>query len=163
MVIATLLSLLISLVRTQGMVRLLDLPNHYIWAGILFCIVGTYTTSTNIYTVIVMLVSGVIGLAMKRAGFPAGPVVLGLLLGPLAEVNLRRALLIDGPEAFLTRPITVTLLALTVLAVAAPPLPQLRKRRRAAANVEADSPVGPLVRRSIPQYGVAGSPWTTAG
>jgi putative tricarboxylic transport membrane protein len=142
MVIATLLSFVISLVRTRGMVRLLDLPNHYLWGGILiFCVVGTYTTTNNIYTVVVMLGSGVVGLAMKRTGFPAGPVVLGLLLGPLAEANLRRALLIDGPEIFL-RPIALTLLVLTVLAVVAPRLLAARKRRRSSrtAAAEAEEP-----------------------
>jgi putative tricarboxylic transport membrane protein len=133
MIIATLLSFVVSLVRTKGMVRLLDLPNHYLWAGILiFCVVGTYTTSNNIYTVFVMLISGVVGLIMKRTGFPPGPLVLGLLLGPLAESNLRRALLIDGPSIFVTRPIALTLLVLTVLAVVAPRIAHQRKQRRAA-------------------------------
>lgn len=141
MVIATLLSFLISLVRMKGMVRLLDLPNHYLWAGILiFCVVGTYTTSNNVYTVIVMLVSGVIGVLMKRTGFPPGPVVLGLLLGPLAEANLRRALIIDGPSIFLARPIALILLLLAVLAVVAPRIAQQRKNRRGAARTRSKVP-----------------------
>ncbi|MET0861835.1 MAG: tripartite tricarboxylate transporter permease, partial [Microbacterium sp.] len=54
MVIATLLSLAVSLVRMKGMVKLLDVPVHYLWATILmFCIVGTYATTNNIFTVIV--------------------------------------------------------------------------------------------------------------
>jgi len=131
MIAATLVSLAISLVRTRGMVRLLDLPNHYLWAGILiFCIVGTYTTSNNVYTVWVMLASGVIGLVMKRTGFPPGPVVLGLLLGPLAESNLRRALLIDGPGILVTQPISAVLLVLAVLALAAPLLARVRRANR---------------------------------
>lgn len=131
MVIATVLSLGISLVRTRGMVRLLDLPNHYLWVGILiFCIIGTYTTSNNLYTVWVMLGSGVAGVIMKRTGFPPGPVVLGLLLGPLAEANLRRALLIDGPSILLTQPIAAGLLALAVFSLGAPLVGRARKARK---------------------------------
>lgn len=131
MIIATVLSFLIALVRMRGMVRLLDLPLHYLWAGILvFCVVGTYTTANSFYPVWVMLISGVIGLVMKRTGFPPGPVVLGLLLGPLAEANLRRALLIDGPASLVTHPISAVLLALAVLSLAAPLIARARASRR---------------------------------
>jgi putative tricarboxylic transport membrane protein len=130
MIVATLLSLGISLVRMNAMVKLLDLPNHYLWATILvFCIVGTYATTNNIYTVWVMLLSGVAGLVMKRTGFPPGPVVLGLLLGPLAESNLRRALIIDGPSSLITQPISAALLALAVLGLAMPLVARARKAR----------------------------------
>src|SRR5699024_8703401 len=58
MIIGTVLSLGISLVRMSAMVRLLDLPMHYLWTGILiFCVVGTYATTNNLYTVWVMLIS----------------------------------------------------------------------------------------------------------
>lgn len=131
MVVAAVVSLVVSLVRTRGIVRLLDLPNHYLWVGILlFCIVGTYTTSNNVYTVWVMLISGVVGVVMKRTGFPPGPVVLGLLLGPLAEANLRRALLIDGPGILVTKPISAGLLLLALLALGAPLLAHARRARR---------------------------------
>lgn len=135
MIVATVLSLGISLVRMRGMVKLLDMPQHYLWAAILvFCIVGTYTTTNNVYTVWVMLASGVAGVIMKRTGFPPGPVVLGLLLGPLAESNLRRALIIDGPASLVTQPISAVLLALAVLSLAAP---MLRRRRSPQANADA--------------------------
>jgi len=131
MIVATVVSLGISLVRMRGMVKLMDLPNYYIWSAILiFCVVGTYTVTNNMYTVIVMLISGVIGLVMKRTGFPAGPVVLGLLLGPLAEANLRRALLIDGPTIFFTEPISAFMLVLAALAIAVPIIAKVRGSRR---------------------------------
>lgn len=135
MVIATVLSLAVSLVRMKGMVKLLDVPVHYLWATILmFCIVGTYATTNNIFTVVVMLVAGVLGLIMKRTGFPAGPLVLGLLLGPLAESNLRRALLIDGPLGLITHPISAVLIALAVLAIILPLISRIRQTRKAAAE-----------------------------
>jgi len=135
MILATIVSFGVSLVRMKGMVRLMDLPNHYVWSAILiFCLVGTYTVTNNVYTVIVMLVSGVIGLIMKRTGFPAGPVVLGLLLGPLAESNLRRSLLIDGPAVFFTHPISLTLLILAAVSIAVPIIGKARSARSGKAS-----------------------------
>ncbi|WP_043498886.1 tripartite tricarboxylate transporter permease [Georgenia sp. SUBG003] len=142
MIIATLLSLVISLVRMRGMVKLLDLPNHYLWVGILiFCVVGTYTTTNNLYTVWVMLASGVAGLIMKRTGFPPGPVVLGLLLGPLAESNLRRALIIDGPSILVTQPISAGLLMLALLSLTLPLIGRARQARRdRSSGADTDEP-----------------------
>ena len=131
MVIATVASLAISLVRTRAMVKILDLPQHYLWPVILiFCIVGTYTTTNNVYTVWIMLISGVVGVIMKRTGFPPGPVVLGLLLGTLAEANLRRALIIDGPSILITQPISALLLVLAILSLSAPLVSRFRTHRR---------------------------------
>lgn len=138
MLIATAVSLAVSLVRMKGMVKLLDLDNHYLWSVILiFCIVGTYTTTNSMYSVWVMLTAGVLGVVLKRSGFPPGPIVLGLLLGPLAESNLRRALVIGGPTELLTRPISAVFLLLAALSLVAPLISKWRKsRNEAPAKVE---------------------------
>lgn len=116
MIVATVIAGAVSLIRTRGMVRLLDMKPQYLWAVILiFCMVGTYATSNNVFTVMTMMVAGVVGLGLKRVGIPAGPVVLGLLLGPLAEANLRRALVIGGPGELVSSSISVVLLALIAL------------------------------------------------
>lgn len=116
MIIATIITGSISLVRTSSMTRLLDVDIHYLWPIILvFCMVGTYATTNSIFSVATMLVFGFVGLLLKRTGFPAGPVVLGLLLGPLAESNLRRALVIGGPQNLVESWISIVLLALTGL------------------------------------------------
>jgi putative tricarboxylic transport membrane protein len=143
MLIATVLSLGVSLLRMRGMVKLLDLPNHYLWATILiFCIIGTYATTNNLATVIMMLAFGVVGLILKRTGFPAGPVVLGMLLGPLAEKELGRALLIAQGD-FLTvvsRPLTAGLLALALISLAVPIIRRLRAQRK-ASRASAEQPL----------------------
>lgn len=115
MLFATLVSVVVSLVRTKGMTKLLDLRPQWLWGIILvFCIVGTYATTNNVMTVVQMLVFGLVGLVLRRVGIPAGPVVLGFLLGPLAEANLRRAMLIGSPVELLTRPISLVLLLIAV-------------------------------------------------
>ena len=137
MLIATLLSLALSLIRMRGMVKLLDVPQPYLWSGILiFCIIGTYATSNSLSTVVTMLVFGVVGVLLKRMQVPAGPVVLGLLLGPLAEENLARTLAILPSKPFfeVVSPIAILLLALAVLSVVMPAIRAARKppERRAA-------------------------------
>ncbi len=136
MIVATLVSTAVSLVRTRGMTRLLDLRPQWIWGIILvFCIVGTYATTTNVATAAQMLAFGVLGLLLRRIGMPAGPVVLGFLLGPLAEANLRRAMLIGDATGFLTRPIALALLLLGIGSLVLPVVRQARasRRQRAAA------------------------------
>ena len=131
MLLATILSLGISLVRMRGMVKLLDVPQPYLWSGILvFCIIGTYATSNSLSTVVTMLVFGVIGLLLKRLSVPAGPVVLGLLLGPLAEENLARTLAILPTRPFfeVVSPIAIALLVLAVLSIAIPAIRSTRGR-----------------------------------
>jgi putative tricarboxylic transport membrane protein len=138
MVLATLITLAINLMRMPMMVKLLDMPKHYIWASVLvFCIIGTYATTNNLFTVGAMMAFGVIGVILKRSGIPAGPIVLGLILGPLAESNLRRSLLIDGPTGLINKPISATLITLAIIAVVislAAPLLARRKAKLAAAE-----------------------------
>ncbi|GAA1818842.1 tripartite tricarboxylate transporter permease [Nesterenkonia flava] len=141
MILAVFAALALSLVRMQGVIKLLTLPSTVLSVVILiFCMVGTYAVQNNVFDVLIMLVFGVIGLGMKRWGFPAGPLVLGLILGPLAESNLRRALLIDGPFAIFHSPIATALLALSLLALCAPTILRFLKGR-SARRAEEHSPV----------------------
>ena len=139
MVISAIVSLGLNLFRIRGLVKILDLPRNYLWASVLIlCVIGTYATTNDINTVVVMLGAGAVGVLMKRTGFPAGPVVLGLLLGPLAESNLRRALVIDGPGGFLTNPIAAIILAFAVLAFTGTLTGRIRAGRNDAARKAAD-------------------------
>ena len=131
MIVATLLALGLSLLRMRSVAKLLDLPRHFLWTIILiFCMVGTYAVNNSIFDVGVMLLFGLVGLFMRRFSIPAGPVVLGLLLGKLAESNLRRALEIGGVSNILTSPIAVAMLAVSLLALVLPALRAMRQRRR---------------------------------
>lgn len=134
MLLATIASTVVSLIRTKSMTRLLDLKPQLIWGIIVvFCVVGTYATTNNVMTVVQMLVFGVVGLILRRVGIPAGPIVLGFLLGPLAESNLRRALLIGEPVELLTRPISLVLLLLAAASLLWPVIRKAVDRRRAKA------------------------------
>jgi putative tricarboxylic transport membrane protein len=82
---------------------------------------------------VTLYVFGLLGFAMRRWGFPVAPTVIGLILGPLAESQFRRALSISqgDPSVFLTQPISAALLALTAIILFTPVVARAVKRRRA--------------------------------
>ncbi len=83
------------------------------------CVVGSFSLNNALYDVTVALVFGVIGCYMKRWGYPGAPLVLGVILGPLAEENLNRALLVNNNSwsVFVQRPISLTFLVLAVISI----------------------------------------------
>jgi TctA family transporter len=98
---------------------------------ILFAAIGTYSVSFNAYDVYAIAFFGVLGYVLIKCGCEPAPLLLGFVLGPLLEENLRRALIISrgDPSVFLTRPLSAVLLAMAVAALVIAVLPAIRKRR----------------------------------
>jgi putative tricarboxylic transport membrane protein len=116
-------------------VRLLSVPYRLLYPAILlFCVIGIYSTNTNIAQLVLCAVFAVFGYVMLRFGCEPAPLVLGFILGPLMEENLRRSLVISrgDPMVFIERPISAVLLATTLALVALIVLPQFRKTREEA-------------------------------
>jgi putative tricarboxylic transport membrane protein len=116
-------------------VKVLTIPKPQLYAGILvFATMGAYSLHQSVVDLVILYTFGVLGYGMRRCGFPVAPCVIGLILGPLAETQLRRALSISQGDwsVFFTHPISATVLALTALLLVAP-LVLRRMRRRAAA------------------------------
>jgi putative tricarboxylic transport membrane protein len=116
-------------------VRVLAIPRELLYAGILvFATLGAYSLHQSWVDLATLYVFGLLGFAMRRWDIPVGPAVIGLILGPLAETQFRRALAISegDPTVFLTQPISASLLAVTVLLVFVPWL--LRRRRPATSS-----------------------------
>jgi putative tricarboxylic transport membrane protein len=112
-------------------VRVLSIPRDLLYAGVLvFATLGAYSLHQSWVDLAMLYVFGLLGLAMRRWDIPVGPAVIGLILGPLAETQFRRALAISegDPGVFVTQPISATLLGLTVAAALLPWL--LRQKRR---------------------------------
>jgi len=84
------------------------------------CIVGSYSLGNNLFDVRIALIFGVVGFFMKKFKYPGAPLVLGVILGPIAEQNLNRALLIshNNYAVFFTRPISLMFLIFSVVSVA---------------------------------------------
>ncbi|ONI73000.1 tripartite tricarboxylate transporter TctA [Actinosynnema sp. ALI-1.44] len=132
--IALVLLLVLNLPLAPVWAKLLRIPRPYLYAGILFfASVGAYAVSGDVVDLVVLFVIGLIGLAMRRYGLPVLPAVIGVILGPAAEQQLRRALQIsDGSVSGLVNsPMSVTVYVL-ILAILAWPLVRRRARDQAS-------------------------------
>ncbi|MGW0192516.1 tripartite tricarboxylate transporter permease [Nonomuraea sp. NPDC003201] len=119
--------------------RVLRIPRPYLYAGIvLFAALGVYALNGTVVDLVVLYVLGLLGYAMRRFGLPVAPAVIGMILGPMAEIQLRRALAIGaGDVTVLVRsPVAVVLLVLAALALLAPVFRTLSARRRTVTPVD---------------------------
>ena len=113
-------------------VKLLTVPYRFLFPSIVcFCVIGLYTLSNNNFDIYLAGVFAIIGFAFIKLRCEAGPLLLGMVLGPMLEENLRRTLLVARGDwsVLLTRPISGTLIALSVVMLVAALLPAIRKRR----------------------------------
>jgi putative tricarboxylic transport membrane protein len=113
-------------------VRLLRVPYRMLFPMILvFCCIGVYSINNTPFDVVVTAMFGIIGYWLIKHDFEPAPMLLGFVLGPLMEENLRRAMLLARGDAtvFLTRPISAGLMALSFLLLVIAILPMMRKRR----------------------------------
>ena len=99
-------------------VQVLKIPSKLLLPLILLiCLAGVYTINNNVTDIVVMTIFGVAGYILRRAGYELAPLIMALVLGPLMETNWRSALILsDGSlSIFVTRPISVTCLVISVL------------------------------------------------
>jgi putative tricarboxylic transport membrane protein len=109
--------------------KLLTIPRPQLYAGILvFATIGVYSMRQSWFDLLLMYAVGVIGVIMRRFDFPVAPVIVGMILGPMSEKQLRNALSIAQGDwtTFLTRPIAGTFMLITLLVLFVPLF--LRKR-----------------------------------
>ncbi|CCN47716.1 putative Tripartite tricarboxylate transporter TctA family [Vibrio nigripulchritudo MADA3029] len=106
--------------------------SHLIPIVLLMCAIGTFALQASVFDLWVMLVFGLIGILFRAADFPLAPIVIGTILGPLLENNLRRSLLIsnDGLWIFLERPVSAILLAMNALLIAGAVIYAIKKASR---------------------------------
>lgn len=134
--IANLLMLLIGMFGAKHFAKVTLTPKNVLSAFVLsLSIMGTYAVRGNIKDVVVMLVFGVIGYLLKLYKYNVVPIVLGLILGPIAEQGLSQALLLNGNSlsatllSMLTRPICIVLLVLMIASICTPFIMDARKRK----------------------------------
>lgn len=104
-------------------VRMLRVPTPLLYGGILiFAGLGAYGIRQSWFDLLLLFVVGLLGMAMRRFDFPTAPVIVGLILGPMAEKQLRNALSIGQGDwsLFVKQPISATILAMTVAVVVVP-------------------------------------------
>jgi putative tricarboxylic transport membrane protein len=130
--IGNLMLLVINLPLIGLWVSLLRVPYRLLYPAILiFCSIGAYSVNNSSLDVVLTGVFGLVGYWLIKHEFEPAPLILALVLGPLLEENLRRAIIIsDGdPSIFVTRPISALLLACAAAVLVFSVLPAIRRRR----------------------------------
>lgn len=123
-------------------VRLLTIPKPWLYAGILlFATLGTIGANPSVVELGMLLAFGLLGYGLRVFGFPIAPVVIGLILGPMAEQQLRRALAISQGDVsvLFTSPISAVLLGIAAIALIVPMILRATGRGKALAQLEADT------------------------
>jgi putative tricarboxylic transport membrane protein len=129
--IGNVMLLILNLPLVGLWVKLLKIPKAHLYAGILiFATVGVYGMRQSAFDLVLLWGIGLLGLLMRRFDFPTAPVVIGLILGPLAEAQMRNALSIGEGKwtVFLERPGSLFLLCVIVAVLVLPRF--LRKRKQ---------------------------------
>lgn len=127
------LLLVINLPLAPVWAKLLQIPRPYLYAGILFfATLGAYAVGLQAFNILVLLVIGALGYLCRRYGLPVLPLIVGAILGPEMEKQLRRALQISAgdPSALVSEPVAVVLYVCIGLLLAAPSVIRLIKRGR---------------------------------
>jgi putative tricarboxylic transport membrane protein len=121
--IGNVMLLVLNLPMVGLWVKLLKIPKPQLYAGILiFATVGAYGMRQSAFDLLLLYAIGVLGVVMRRFDFPTAPVVVGMILGPLAEAQLRNAMSIgEGSAAvFFQRPMSITLVVIVVAVLVLP-------------------------------------------
>jgi TctA family transporter len=114
-------------------IKLLTVPYRYLYPSILvFMAVGVFSLSNNPWDLVVMAVFGLLGYICTKLECEPAPMILGFILGPLMEENLRRAMLLSrgDPTVFITKPISAGFIIASLILLVIVALPALRKKRQ---------------------------------
>jgi TctA family transporter len=116
-------------------IKLLTVPYRWLFPAILlFCAIGVYSTNNNSFDIWMVAIFGFIGYLFIKLGCEPAPLLLGLILGPMMEEYLRRAMLISRGDwsVFVTRPLSASLLAIAAILLTVVLLPSIKKKREEA-------------------------------
>jgi putative tricarboxylic transport membrane protein len=135
MYIGNVMLLILNLPMVGLFANLLRTPRHILIVLItLFCLVGTYSVNNSVLDLVILVIMGALGYALRKLKFDLAPIVLGVVLGPIIETRFRQSMIfVQGDVlALIRRPITATLLAAGVLALVIPAILRAARRSRPA-------------------------------
>jgi putative tricarboxylic transport membrane protein len=135
MYVGNVLLLILNLPLIGLWVKILEVPYRTLFPLILlFCVIGAYSVATSVFDVMVMLVFGVLGYALRKLRYEPAPLVLAFVLGPMLERELRQALILSGGSfgVFFTRPLSAVALLLSAFLLLSAIIPAARRRRTMA-------------------------------
>jgi len=119
MTVASLMMLVVSVLSMRMFLRVASVPKWLIVPVVMTCcVVGSFALNNRVTDLYLLGFIGVVGYTLRALGYSLAPLVLGVILGPIAETNLRRALMTDSdPTLFLTRPISLLFLVAAVVSI----------------------------------------------
>jgi putative tricarboxylic transport membrane protein len=141
LLVANFMLLVLNLPLIGLWVKLLTIPKHWLYAGILvFATLGTIGANPSVFELGILLACGLLGYGLRRFGYPIAPVVIGLILGPMAEQQLRRAMAISqGDVTVLFHSwISIGLWTLAIAAVVVPMIMRSRGKGQVLAQLAGD-------------------------
>ncbi len=130
--IGNLMLVVLNLPMIGVWVKLLQVPYRLLFPGIMaFSAIGIYSVNSSSFEIYLTAAFGIFGFICLKLGFPMAPMLLGYVLGPMMEENLRRSMLQSGGDAtvFVTRPLSLAFIIATVLILLVMVLPAVRQRR----------------------------------
>jgi len=137
--IGNLMLLVLNLPMIGLWVRMIGIPYHFLFPAILvFCAIGAFSLNNSTFDVFMLALFGVVGYVLRKLDCEPAPLLLGFILGPMMEENLRRALMINRGDAsvLFTRPISCVLLIAAVALLVMVLLPSIRAKRDVAFQEE---------------------------
>jgi len=120
--LATVAMFVLGMSLVRPMVKVLRVPRSKLMPIVfILCMVGSFAIQQRFFDIGVMIIFGIIGFFMREMDYPMAPMVLGIVIGDILDKNLRRALVISGgnPVQFFNTPVSIVLIAMTVLVVVA--------------------------------------------
>jgi putative tricarboxylic transport membrane protein len=133
--VGNLMLVLLNLPLIGMWVKMLTIPYHLLFPAIIaFCCIGAYSVNNNVFDVYAMALFGLVGWVLIKLDFEPAPLLLGFVLGPMLEENLRRAMIISRGDAtvFVTHPLSLALLLVSAALLAVVLLPNIRAKREEA-------------------------------
>ena len=118
-------------------VKMLSIPYRFLFPAIMgFSAIGIYSVNNSAFEIYLTAMFGILGFLWMKLGFNLAPMLLGFVLGPMMEENLRRAMLMSrgDPSVFVTRPISLGFILATVLILVVMLVPMVRRRRHEVAD-----------------------------
>jgi TctA family transporter len=138
--VGNLMLIILNLPLIGMWIKLLTVPYRFLFPAIVvFCGIGLYTLNNNNFDVFMAAGFGIVGYIFYRLGCEPAPLLLGFILGPMMEENLRRALLLSRGDwtTFVTRPLSASLLIAALALIVIVSLPSIKKKREEAFQEEA--------------------------
>ena len=139
MAISSLMMLVVCVLSMRVFLRVAEVPKWVVVPIVLVCcVVGSFALNNRVTDLYLLGFIGLFGYALKALDYPLAPLVLGVILGPIAETNLRRALMTDSDwTLFLTRPVSLVFLIAAVLSIAWAVRAHLKSRKLEASRKDA--------------------------